>query len=655
MSGIKDQEKMEDVRKRLYERGQQSSPVEHHALEDTPVENVPKTFSKSTAHTTQTTTVPEKPVSPKIQQPMPEKAQEPIMSPRPKKRSYRIKILLAGVAFFIIAVLASSIFLLFGNNNISSQNISLSVTGPFTIGGGETLPIQVGVTNANAVPIEAATLIVTYPAGTKSATEEQKDLFTERLQLDTIASGETLNVPLRAVVFGEESEEKTILVSIEYRVQGSNAQFFKEAEPLRFKISSSPVSVSADSVKKISSGQETDIELTITSNSPTPLSEVVIKAEYPLGFDYSTSEPEPFNGQNTWLLENVEPESTHTITVRGIVVGKETDEYAINFTVGVPSEKDKQSLASVFATAQTVFEIEQPFLDVALEVNGSPESSITIDPGDRSRATIDIANTLQDAIYDTVVEVKLSGNAFSVFDVIPSGGFFDPSQNTIRWDVSNTSQLESIRPGDTVRLSFVVSIAEESNNTPQLDIAVNARARRVSESSVSEELTGAVQTIVKVASTPTVRGEAGFNNGIFTDSGPIPPEVGTPTTYSLSLMVDNGSNDITDTVVTTTLPPYVIYLDETAGAGTFKFNASNRVLEWNAGSVDANSAAFASFQISYTPLVTQVGTTPTLMGEQRVRAMDRFTGTIVRATNPAITTYLSSEAGFGQDNGQVQP
>ena len=119
-------------------------------------------------------------------------------------------------------------------------------------------------------------------------------------------------------------------------------------------------------------------------------------------------------------------------------------------------------------------------------------------------------------------------------------------------------------------------------------------------------------------------------------------------------MLQNGSNDVTDAVVMTTLPQYIEWIGETAGAGSMNFNPTNRVVEWKIGALEAGAASFASFQVSFEPRITQSGTAPVIMGEQRVRATDQFTGTVVRATNQPITTELSSEAGFGEDSGVVE-
>ncbi|MFT5849777.1 MAG: hypothetical protein ACI9H6_000596 [Patiriisocius sp.] len=648
MSGIKDQDRIEALRKRLYERGKPMEQHQNHILTD-----------KKEEVKTQWAAPPE-PIIPEVV-PEPEAVEGHIihtpteldMSPKKKKKGYRLKLLLAGIIFFVLAVGGSSAFLMFGNNSISGENIAISVSGPFTIGGGETLPLQVGITNSNVVAIESATLIVEYPLGTHSALDVQKELFAERLALDTVAAGETINIPLRAVVFGEENDDQTVNVSIEYRVQGSNALFFKEADPLRYKISSSPIIVKTASLKKVSSGQETDIELTITSNSQSTLSEVLVKAEYPNGFDFTSSNPSPVSAQNVWIIADLEPEEEQTITITGIVVGRESDEYAINFTVGVPSERDPQSLASVFATTQTEFEIEQPFLDIELEIAGVTNGSVVVEPDQQVGASIEITNTLDDTLYDIIVEVELDGNALSDLDVGPPNGFYDSLNNKIVWDVSSSPDLAELRPGETTRLAFGVVPSGEALRTPQINFNVNVDARRVSESNVSEKLTGTASSILKVASAPDLKTTVGFNSGSFTDVGPLPPKAEESTNYSVSFMIENGSNALSDTVVTAVLPSYVTWKDQTSGAGAISYNPSDRSIAWTVGAVEGNAAVFAAFQVTLLPSKIQVGTAPVLVKEQRLKANDLFTGTVVRDVMSAVTSEMSIETGYEKENGRV--
>ena len=652
MSGIKDQERIEALRKRLYERGKPVVQQKKHVLTDTKEKVM--TAWKSVSKPIIKKPVPVAPEPIETDFVAPETSQTTVsMAPQKKKKRYRVKLLLAGLLFFVLAVGVSSLALIFGNNSISAENITIAVTGPFTVGGGEVLPLQVGITNDNTVAIESATLIVEYPRGTLSVDGDKKALNTEHLALDTIMSGETVNIPLRALVFGEENDEKNIKVSIEYRVEGSNATFFKEADVLRFKISSSPVVMRVASLKKVSSGQETDMTIEITSNSPTTLSEVLVKAEYPTGFDFTSSSPEPVSSQNIWLIEDLEPEESQTITITGIVVGNESDEYAINFMVGVPNERDQQTLASVFATAQTQFEIENAFLSIDLEVAGVSNGEVVIEAGQHSGASIEIENTLGDTLYDVTVEVQLGGNALSDLNVGPPNGFYDSLNNKIIWDVSNAPDLAELRPGKKVRLSFGLEPSDTVLRTPQITLDVNVSARRVSETDVEESLLGTAHSVLKVASSPTLRSDIGFNNGVFSDSGPVPPRAEQKTTYSVSFMIENGSNDINDAVVTASLPTYVTWKEQTSGAGDMSYDPVKKIVTWKINSIDANTASFGSFQVSLLPSKSQIDETPILVGEQRLKATDAFTGTVVRSVSGPIDTEMSLETGHPKSNGRV--
>lgn len=647
-----DQERLDALRQRLYSRGETVNKHNQIPIKEEPVA-VPKTWD-----------VPKPSDAPTVTEPInsvPFTATETANSTPPviamsrsKRKSYRLKILLAGLFFFVASVVISSLFIMFGGRAISGENIAISINGPFTIGGGETIPLQIGITNQNSVPIESATLVVEYPAGTQADNEESQELFVERLPLDVIESGQAVNIPLKARVFGEENQELLIRASVEYRVAGSNATFYKEAEPLRFKISSSPISVKIDAVKNISSGQETDVKLTITSNSPSTLREILVKAEYPKGFDFTKSKPSSISGENIWLINELEPESSETITITGVVTGAKTDSNVINFSVGVPNERDRLSLASVYSIASTEFVIEQPFVDMKVVVNGERAASASIAPATQSSISVEIKNTLDDSIYDGVVEVKLSGNALSDTQVNVTGGYYDSNTKTIVWDISSNPNLERIAPGDSETFSFSMIPSTKTLQTPQINLEASVRARRVSESNAQESLIGSVKSSIKVESRIAMAAETGYNSSLFNDSGPVPPVVGETTTYTLTLAVNNGSNAIADGVVTATLPSYVTWLNKTTGTGKFNYNPSTRTIEWEIGALTANTSAVGAFQVSFLPSASQIDKTPTVLTEQRLKADDNFTGTVVRGTNPALTTKLPAASGYDEKSGNVK-
>ena len=121
------------------------------------------------------------------------------------------------------------------------------------------------------------------------------------------------------------------------------------------------------------------------------------------------------------------------------------------------------------------------------------------------------------------------------------------------------------------------------------------------------------------------------------------------------MVAEAGVNDLADTVVTTSLPLYVTWLDNYQGGGEVTYNTVSKQLEWRAGTIEARNRKQLSFQVSLTPSISQVNLVPTLINNQQLRASDRFTGATLRASAPALTIALSQEAGFTKDDGFVAP
>jgi hypothetical protein len=214
MNDIRKQENIEELRKRLYAREAVVPKLKRHDLTDT--ETTVATNWEPPAAAAQPTS---QPVS----------GQPAAVTPqvvRRRRKNYRYVIMTGSLLIFLFGVGLAALYLFINPNNISSENIGLTVAGPSTLAGGETMALQVSVSNQNTVPIESATLIMNYPAGTRSTNETGRELFEERIPINSIGSGEVQNVPVRIAVFGSEGEEKEISATIEYRIAGSNGTVF---------------------------------------------------------------------------------------------------------------------------------------------------------------------------------------------------------------------------------------------------------------------------------------------------------------------------------------------------------------------------------------------------------------------------------------------
>jgi hypothetical protein len=182
---------------------------------------------------------------------------------------------------------------------------------------------------------------------------------------------------------------------------------------------------------------------------------------------------------------------------------------------------------------------------------------------------------------------------------------------------------------------------------------VNVFARRVSEESAQEALIGSGEMVVKYESDIVVGAQIGRNVGRFGDSGPIPPVVGELTTYTATIVARAGVNDLSNGVVSFVLPGYVEWLEQYDADGSVLMNPITREIEWLVGDMSAGEQKEMVMQLSFTPSSGQLGSTPVLLRTQEFEATDLFTETTLQIESPAVTTELSTEMGYPEDNGRV--
>lgn len=619
---FKDQEHIDDLRRRLYARGPENSVTPRHTLTDTEID-VARDWGTPNSET-----------------------EEQVIDVKPKS-SYRQIVLLGSLLIFFVAAALSSAYLYFGGNRISSENIDISLNGPNTIGGGEKIDVQIGLSNQNAVAIESATLIVRYPSGSRTTEEPIENLFEERIWIDTMNPGEAKNISIQASVFGEEGDEKEINATLEYRIAGSNGTFYIDAEPLKFQIVSSPIVMQVKSVRKVASGQEVEVQVEVKSNASSEFKNLLISASYPNGFSYKQSSPEPVFGQNVWRIEELKPEQSTLITIKGTIKGLTDEALRLNFSAGPADPNNQFIVGATLTDAYTEFQIEKPFIDVEVLVNGENKSPAILESGQDAGVQIKVNNTLDESVYDMVVEVVPGGNALQTGSIKSRRGYYDSNTGIMRWEVANNEDLAQVLPGESRTLDFSI-LAGASQSTASFDLVVNVYGRRVAERSAQEQLVGTVLVQAKYSSNISVNGMAKYI------SGPIPPKVGQSTSYSITLKAAAGINDTTNAVLKTQLPIYVIWENEYAADGTVTYNTVSRELEWQAGNIDGGKSKDLVFKVSLVPSSSQVGTKPVLVNKQTFTAKDRFTTASLTAESPLITTELPQSSGYEENNGKVE-
>ncbi|TSC68054.1 MAG: Uncharacterized protein G01um101472_171 [Parcubacteria group bacterium Gr01-1014_72] len=561
------------------------------------------------------------------------------------------KVLLFSSIFFLGA-LGVAAFVFFGEGNIvSADNVNISIFGPLAVAGGEEMSLEVSVENNNNTMLEDADLIIAYPSGARRETNLNTELRRERIAIGNIPPGGSDIRKVRAILFGEEGGVQTVTFTVEYRVKGSRAIFEKQ-KSYDITISSSPVSLLIRSRKEANNEQEILFEIVATSNSNTTLTDLLLRAEYPFGFEFTRATPRTSLGTTLWDLGDLAVEGKRTVTIAGKLRGEEGEERVFKFFIGRKDPAREHEIGTTYTANLQTITMRKPFIALTLALDGDTAKEYVARLGRPIRADIVWTNNIAAPILDGVIEVKLSGDALNRFSVSSDKGFFRSLDNTILWDRSRVAELSLLNPGESGRVSFSFASLEagpsSSMKNPEIQIAVSVRARQTVLDTVTEEVSSLLPRTVKFSSALSLSAMLLRLSGPFQNSGPVPPVAETETTYTVAWALTNAVNDVSGVKVSSALPPYARFVGPVSPAGEkVSYNPVGGEIVWDAGRIPAY-AGFSSpprevfFQIAVTPSITQIGSAPALSSEIVVIGEDDFTGASVAASRPALTTHLST-------------
>lgn len=556
------------------------------------------------------------------------------------------KILLTSFLFFLVAGLVATYAFFGGGNVVSVDNIDIQIEGPVSIIGGDTSHFNVAVLNKNGTDIHLVDLIVKMPDGTKDALDLSKDFVRYRESLDTIKAGGRVDRELSAVFFGTQEEKKQITFTVEYRTSGSNAIFYKE-KTYDVIISSSPVVVKVNALKQINSGQQTEVKVSVTSNSTAVIKDLLLVLEYPFGFSFVSGTPLPVSSNSVFRVGDLAPGAEKVFTIKGVLDGQDSEERVLRAHVGIESKTSEREIATAIISTEHSFVLEKPFIGVDLALNGNVTGDYASPAGKQIRADINWTNNLPTRIAEAVIEVVLSGNMLDKNSVSVDRGFYNSLTNTITWDGKRDSSLALLAAGDTGRVGFSFSPLRVAPGSypvnPEITIRVNVKGKRVDDSSSVQEISSTVTRSVKIDSELAVSSRTEHSSGPLVNSGTLPPRAEQKTTYTVIWTITNPSNSISNAQIRATLPPYVEWSNHTYPDSDITYNPIGGEVVWNIGDIPRGAGAVTStkqmaFQVSITPSVTQIGSVPVLVSEGTFSGIDDFTGSTIRSSVRSVTT-----------------
>ncbi len=578
--------------------------------------------------------------------------------------SFLTKLLIGALGFFLLAVGIATFVFFGGGNIVSAENVDIAITGPISANGGDVVSLDIDVANRNNVLLEAVDLIVTFPAGTAAPDASTRELKEYRKILPDIQPGKSESHNVQAIIYGQENTSKDINVRVEYRVAGSNAIFRKE-KTYSLLLTSSPLSLTVSGPQEVYSGQEVEYVFIVNANSQEVLRNLLLKLTYPTGFSYKSSDVKPIYDNATWKIGDMAPGSRRVIRIKGVWQGQDQDERVIRSSLGIQSTRSERLIGTEFVGTQYVVQISRPFLALNISLEGDEGGTdYTGAFNEAITGEINWFNNLDTAVAQGEIKLKISGNAFDKYSIMPEQGLYKSDTNEIIWNTQTNRELISMGAGEGGRVIFRLIPRDLSTlnapvSNPQITLSASAKAERSSETQVSSTLESTARKVIKVASKMSLAGGSYKKEGSFINTGPVPPRADQTTTYTIVLKVYNTANNVSGARLTATLPPYVTWLGKVSPSNeNVTYSKLDGNLVWDIGTIPAYTGTSKSpreiaFQVSITPSVSQIGQIPTLAEDIVVVGRDAFTGIEIETQNLEITTKTVDSA-LGNSDAQVQ-
>ncbi len=576
-----------------------------------------------------------------------------------KKTSVFKNFFLFSLSFFLLALGYGAYMFFLGGNIISNDNISITVLGNNFTAGGEELSFVVNITNKNSASLDLVDLVVEYPKSAKNGnTDVSSSMERNRISLGTIPAGVVRNENLKVVLFGEQGSIVPIKISIEYRVEGSNAIFVKE-KLHEVTINSAPINLSVDGPNSISPNQDIKFDVKVALNATRTASKILLKVDYPVGFQFSVSTPTPTLDNNIWSLGDLAPGAERTISISGRMVGVfDGEEKSFQIKSGFQSSVDKSVIDVVFNSLTHTVSIKKPFIETILSINGASGREYATDSKTPVRGEIRWINNLDTKVNDLEIRAKISGNAVDRKTINSQQGFYNSGLDVITWDKNSVNAFREVSPGDSGTVSFSLSPLSLFSSgggimsNPSINIEISISGKQMLEGYATSDIKGFETSTIRVISDVGFATKALYYSGPFKNTGAIPPRVEKETTYTIVWSVTNTANSISKANVRSSIPAWMRFVGPISPSSEdLTYNPSSKEIIWNIGKIQKGTGITGAgkevaFQVAITPSLSQLGAMPVLINEAVLTGHDDFANVDVRGSKGALRTQLDNDPAF---------
>jgi len=582
-----------------------------------------------------------------------------------RKKIKKIKkiALVSGLSIVTLAFLAWG-FLYLSKKAFSETKVTVSISGPEKVNSGEPATIAIRYKNDNWVDLKDAVLYINYAENFKP--ENNLNLTangpnSSRMNIGTVKSGTAGELDITGKFFGTEN----FLTYVEAKLVYSSSNFssqFQIQNKMAVMITSSPLSLEIVGPKSVPTGGAVTYQVNYRNNGGDVFKDLRLQADYPQGFSFSSSEPLPAAGNNSWFIGDLGAGQSGSVKISGSLSGAVNDFQRFKFSIGEIGSQNE--FVSYNETESSTGIVGSPIV-IKQTINGK-EGDAVVNAGDVLIFHIAFVNTGSVPLTNVVLTENIKSPIlnYGKYNAQNPKGNLDSANGKVSWNASQLEILRVLTPGAGGEVSFSIPVLDiiPVKNLKDKNFSFQAVASMDSPDIPTPE--GANKVIasngisVKLNSKLTMKLTGFYNDSDIPNSGPLPLKVGQETTFTMRLGVGNVSNDITGAKVVMTLAPGAKWKGNfLPKSENVSYNDRTNEATWDIGNMPAGLGILTDkrelvFQIGVVPSQAQIGDFVPLIKKTVFSANDVFTNQNLNASLDEKTSSLPEDISVG-DGGKV--
>lgn len=548
---------------------------------------------------------------------------------------------------------------------VQKHHVRLSVSGPDHVTSGEDLTVRVQLENASRVGWERVAVSLQVPEGfapkasspspvgppLRSGGEPLATATKLVWDLGTVPARAAQDIVLSGRLVGEEGTTALFTTSVTLTPSNRPQVTVEKTAFSSVALAAIPIDVSLDVPRAAASGTPLTVRVAYQNRTAKDVVGARLKLEPPAGFSVSAATP-PLKGRDlVWDLPTVPPQGQGEVSVAGVIEGDPESVKAFTARLGFVLP-DGKFLAQ--RSVQRSLALERAALSITQVLN-EEKDLLKVAPGAEITGAVQYKNTGTGGLREVIVRLVFEGVGLDESSVKVTGGFFDSRGKQMTWTAASTPQLRALRPGESGALPFSFRLLPVAALPLSGSLSQNFSLllRAVGDSPDLPTPPGAPKQVasdrfeILLNSVPAVTLGAFYDDGragLPVSTGPLPPQVGQETTFTVRARLSNTSNDLIDAAYRTTLPENVQWTSkEYHTVGDVRFNERTREVLWTVPLLPSRAGVALpepefAFQVSIRPSLNEVGAAVALTKGHVLEGTDAYTTVRLRAEAPAVTT-----------------